>query len=52
MGDEPSKGPLLGALAYMLVPGGRRARAASHFRKAGFEALTGVGARMRPEGPG
>ena len=39
-------------LAYALVPGERRVRAASHFRKAGFEALKGLGALMRPEGQG
>ncbi len=36
-------------LAYALVPGERRVRAAGHFRKAGFEALKGVGALIRPE---
>jgi len=50
MGEERRKG-LLGVLAYALVPGERRVRAAGHFRKAGFEALKGVGALMRPEGP-
>ncbi len=39
-------------LAYALVPGERRVRAAGHFRKAGFEALKGIGALIRPEGPG
>jgi len=52
MGDERRKGSLLGVVAYVLVPGERRARAAGHFRKAGFEALKGVGALVRPEGPG
>ncbi len=52
MGEERRKGSLLGVLAYALVPGERRVRAARHFRKAGFEALKGVGALMRPEGPG
>ena len=42
---------LLGVVAYALVPGERRVRAARHFRKAGFEALRGVGALMRPERP-
>ena len=47
--------PLLGVAAYVLVPGERRVRAAGHFRRAGFEALRGVGAlavpvRERPRG--
>ncbi len=45
------KGSLLGAVAYLLVPGERRVRAAGHFRKAGFEALKGIGALARPEKP-
>ena len=49
---EPRRYPLLGLLAYVLVPGERRVRAAGHFRRAGFEALKGVGALMRPDGPG
>ena len=52
MSEGRRKGSLLGVLAYALVPGERRVRAAAHFRKAGFEALKGVGALMRPEGPG
>jgi hypothetical protein len=52
MSEERRKGSLLGVLAYALVPGERRVRAAGHFRKAGFEALKGVGALMRPEGQG
>ena len=52
MSEERRKGSILGVLAYALVPGERRVRAAAHFRKAGFEALKGVGALMRPEGPG
>ncbi len=36
-------------IAYVLVPGERRTRAAGHFRKAGFETLKGVGALVRPE---
>jgi hypothetical protein len=51
MGDGRRKGSLLGVLAYVLVPGERRVRAARHFRKAGFETLKGVGALVRPEGP-
>jgi hypothetical protein len=38
-------------VAYVLVPGERRVRAAGHFRKAGFEALKGVGTLLRPERP-
>jgi hypothetical protein len=46
---EPKRYPLLGLVAYALVPGGRRARAARHFRRAGVEALMGVGEFVRPE---
>jgi hypothetical protein len=35
-------------IAYVLVPGERRVRAAGHFRKAGFETLKGVGELVRP----
>ena len=52
MSEERRKGSLLGVVAYALVPGERRVRAAGHFRKAGFEALKGLGALLRPEGPG
>ena len=52
MSEERRKASLLGVLAYALVPGERRVRAAGHFRKAGFEALKGVGALMRPEAAG
>ena len=51
MNNQRRKGFLLGVLTYALVPGERRVQAAKHFRKAGFEALKGVGALMRPEGP-
>jgi hypothetical protein len=43
------RGSLLGVVAYVLVPGERRARAARHFRKAGFETLKGFGALVGPE---
>ena len=43
------KGSLIGAAAYLLVPGERRVKAAGHFRKAGFEALKGFGALARRE---
>jgi hypothetical protein len=46
---EPKRYPLLGLVAYALVPGERRARAARHFRRAGVEALMGVGALATPE---
>jgi len=46
---EPRRYPLLGLVAYALVPGERRARAAKHFRRAGVEAIKGVGAFMMPE---
>jgi hypothetical protein len=51
MSNQRRKGSLLGVLAYALVPGERRVRAAKHFQRAGFEALKGVGALMRPQGP-
>jgi hypothetical protein len=47
--EKQRKGTLLGVIAYVLVPGERRVRAARHFRKAGFETLKGVGALVRPE---
>jgi hypothetical protein len=42
------KGSLLGVVAYVLVPGERRVRAASHFRKAGLETIMGFGELVRP----
>ena len=47
--ESDRKGSLLGVLAYALVPGERRVRAAGHFQKAGFEALKGFGALAKPE---
>ena len=47
--EKRRKGTLLGVIAYILVPGERRVRAAGHFRKAGFETLRGVGELVRPE---
>ena len=49
--EKRRKGKLLGVIAYVLVPGKRRVRAAGHFRKAGIETLKGVGALVRPEAP-
>ena len=46
---EPRRYPLLGLVAYALVPGERRVRAARHFRRAGVEVLRGVGAFVTPE---
>jgi hypothetical protein len=46
---EPKRYPLLGLVAYALVPGERRVRAAKHFRRAGVEVLRGVGAFVTPE---
>jgi hypothetical protein len=43
--------PLLGLVAYVLVPGERRVRAARHLRRAGVEVLRGVGALVTPERP-
>jgi hypothetical protein len=47
---EPRGGrrSLLGVLAYALVPGERRKRAAGHFRRAGFEVLLGARELARP----
>ena len=47
--DTRRRSSLLGVIAYVLVPGERRVRAARHFRKAGFETLKGVGELVRPE---
>ena len=53
---EPRRYPLLGLVAYALVPGERRVRAATHFRRAGIELLRGIGSlatpEKRPEGGG
>jgi len=46
---ERKRYPLLGLVAYALVPGERRVRAARHFRRAGIEGLMGVGALVVPE---
>jgi hypothetical protein len=46
---EPRRYPLLGLVAYVLVPGERRVRAAAHFRRAGIEALRGVGSLAAPQ---
>jgi hypothetical protein len=46
---EPRRYPLLGLVAYVLVPGERRVQAARHFRRAGVEVLKGVGAFVIPE---
>ena len=45
----PRRYPLLGLVAYALVPGERRVRAGRHFRRAGVEALKGVGTFLTPE---
>jgi hypothetical protein len=45
---EPRRYPLLGLVAYALVPGERRVDAMRHFRRAGVEALKGVGALAIP----
>ena len=41
--------PLLGLVAYVLVPGERRVRAARHMRRAGVEVVRGVAALVTPE---
>jgi hypothetical protein len=48
--DRRRKGTILGVIAYVLVPGERRVRAARHFRKAGLEMMRGVAELARPEG--
>jgi hypothetical protein len=48
--ERQRKSSLLGVVAYVLVPGERRMRAARHFRKAGFETLKGLGELVRLEG--
>ncbi len=47
--EKRRKGTLLGVIAYVLVPGERRVRAAGHFRKASFETLRGVAELVKPE---
>ena len=41
--------PLLGLVAYVLVPGEGRVRAARHVRRAGVEVARGVAALVTPE---
>jgi hypothetical protein len=48
-GSRRRRRSLLGVVAYVLVPGERRKRAAGHFRRAGFEVLRGVRELARPE---
>jgi hypothetical protein len=43
------RGSLLGVLAYVVVPGERRRKAATHFRRAGIEAVKGAVALLMPE---
>ena len=43
--------PLLGLVAYLLVPGERRVKAARHLRRAGVEVVRGVAALVTPETP-
>jgi hypothetical protein len=40
---------LLGVVAYVLMPGERRRRAAGYFRRAGFEVLRGARELAKPE---
>ncbi|MDQ4062473.1 MAG: hypothetical protein M3122_00915 [Actinomycetota bacterium] len=47
--DSGRRGSLLGVIAYVLVPGERRRRAAGHFQRAGVEVLRGMGALGRLE---
>jgi len=46
--ESKDKRTMLGVMAYLVVPGERRRQAATHFQKAGFEALKGFGALARP----
>ncbi|HEU4493075.1 MAG TPA: hypothetical protein VFR69_02725 [Rubrobacteraceae bacterium] len=46
---EPRRYPLLGLVAYALVPGERRVQAARHLRRAGVEVLRGVAAFITPQ---
>jgi hypothetical protein len=43
------RGSLLGVVAYVLLPGERRRRAAGHFQRAGVEVLRGMGELGRLE---
>ena len=45
----PHRPSLLGVVAYVLVPGERRRRAAGHFLRAGVEVLRGTRELARPE---
>jgi hypothetical protein len=45
----PRRPSLLGVVAYVLVPGERRRRAAGHFLRAGVEVLLGARELARPE---
>ncbi len=45
----PHRPRLLGVVAYVLVPGERRRRAAGHFLRAGVEVLLGARELARPE---
>ena len=49
IGTRGRRRSLLGVVAYVLVPGERRRRAAGHFRRAGFEVMRGVRELARPE---
>jgi hypothetical protein len=46
--EPKARHPFLAVAAYVLVPGERRARAMGHFRRAGVEALRGLGALATP----
>jgi hypothetical protein len=50
MAEGKRRATILGVLAYVLVPGERRKRATEHFRRAGLEALKGVGELARLDG--
>ena len=52
MTEGGRRAPILGVLAYVLVPGERRRRATGHFRRAGIEVLKGVGELARLDGRG
>jgi hypothetical protein len=46
--EHKTRHPFLAVAAYVLVPGERRMRAMGHFRRAGVEALRGLGALAVP----
>lgn len=52
MTRERDRRSMLGTVAYILVPGERRKKAAGHFSRAAIEAARGVRALSSPGGSG